>query len=105
MRPLSLPSAQACATGEKLKCAQPQPQEADPLQVQNPSHSCHLSIYLHLPIYLSGYLSTWLSIHRADIYLIDLLKLSNYLANYLSTWLTISTYQSIRLAIYLALPG
>ena len=37
VRPLSLPSAQACATGEKLKCAQPQPQEADPLQVRNPS--------------------------------------------------------------------
>ena len=57
VRPLSLPSAQACATGEKLKCAQPQPQEADPLQVQNPSHSCHLSIYLHLPIRLSIYLA------------------------------------------------
>ena len=64
VRPLSLPSAQACATGEKLKCAQPQPQEADPLQVRNPSHSCHLSIYLHPPIYLSSYLSTWLFIHR-----------------------------------------
>ena len=37
VRPLSLPSAQACATEEKLKCAQPQPQEADPLQVRNPS--------------------------------------------------------------------
>ena len=35
--PCPLPSAQACATGEKLKCAQPQPQEADPLQVRNPS--------------------------------------------------------------------
>ena len=42
---LSLPSAQDCATGAKLKCAQPQeadpqeadPQEADPLQERNPS--------------------------------------------------------------------
>ena len=34
---LALPSAQAYATGEKLKCAQPQPEEADPPQVRNPS--------------------------------------------------------------------
>ena len=28
---------QACATGEKLTCAQPPPQEADTLQARNPS--------------------------------------------------------------------
>ena len=46
---------QACATGEKLKCAQHKPPEqADPLQVRNPSRATAI-------IYLSTDLSTCLS--------------------------------------------
>ena len=91
MRHLSLPSAQACATGEKLKCAQPQPQEADPLQVRNPSHSCHLSIYLHLPIRLSIYLAI------LSIVLIYLIQTIFYLSVHLDSPHTISALYSLRL--------
>ena len=54
-----LPSAQACATGEKLKCAQLQPQEADPLQVCGIPPAT-ATIYLSTLDSISN-LSTWLS--------------------------------------------